>query len=117
MFSAVPNFGKNKPLITGLEWEDPLHVNVLSCTETRKLNLIITQIAVLVNKRKIALRPYFQDYELVHSARFIYGLLRYFDVIILVIYSIFNSFVCSFIFKSIHTGSGLIISNNFLFKM
>ncbi|EFN67507.1 hypothetical protein EAG_02894 [Camponotus floridanus] len=61
----IPNFGKNKPLITGLEWEDPLHVNVLSCTETRKLNLIITQIAVLVNKRKIALRPYFQDYELI----------------------------------------------------
>lgn len=68
MFSAVPNFGKNKPLMTGLEWEDPLHVNVLSCTETRKLNLIITQIAVLVNKRKIALRPYFQDYELVYLA-------------------------------------------------
>ncbi|XP_050463997.1 uncharacterized protein LOC126858035 [Cataglyphis hispanica] len=61
----IPNFEKNKPLVTGLEWEDPLHVNVLSCMETRKLNLLITQIAVLVNKRKIALWPYFQDYELI----------------------------------------------------
>lgn len=62
---VVPDFGKNKTLVTGLEWEDPLHVNVLSGTETRKLNLVITQIAVLVSKRKLVLRPYFQDYELV----------------------------------------------------
>ncbi|XP_071638327.1 uncharacterized protein [Temnothorax longispinosus] len=62
---SVPDFGKNKSLMTGLEWEDPLHVNILSSTETRKLNLIITQIAVLVSKRKIVLRPYFQDYELI----------------------------------------------------
>ncbi|XP_070165049.1 uncharacterized protein [Polyergus mexicanus] len=60
----IPNFGKNKSLVTGLEWEDPLHVNVLSCMETRKLNLLIARIAVLVNKRKILLWPYFQDYEL-----------------------------------------------------
>ncbi|XP_044018402.1 uncharacterized protein LOC122859098 isoform X2 [Aphidius gifuensis] len=53
-----------KPLITGLEWQDPDHVNRLSKTELRKLKLIITQIAINVNKRKIALRPYFQDYEL-----------------------------------------------------
>jgi len=65
IISIVPDFGKNKTLVTGLEWEDPLHVNVLSGTEIRKLNLIITQIAVLVSKRKIVLRPYFQDYELV----------------------------------------------------
>lgn len=64
----VPDFGKNKTLVTGLEWEDSLHVNVLSGTETRKLNLVITQIAVLASKRKIVLRPYFQDYELVRSA-------------------------------------------------
>ncbi|KYM82924.1 hypothetical protein ALC53_06636 [Atta colombica] len=60
---SVPNFGKNKTLMTGLEWQNPLHVNTLSGMETRKLNLIITQIAVLVSKKKIALRPYFQDYE------------------------------------------------------
>ncbi|XP_044018401.1 uncharacterized protein LOC122859098 isoform X1 [Aphidius gifuensis] len=54
-----------KPLITGLEWQDPDHVNRLSKTELRKLKLIITQIAINVNKRKIALRPYFQDYELI----------------------------------------------------
>ncbi|KAI4498944.1 hypothetical protein M0802_006119 [Mischocyttarus mexicanus] len=62
---GVPDFSNNKPLITGLEWEDPLHMNVLSSTELRKLCLIITQIAVLVNKRKLVLRPYFQDYELI----------------------------------------------------
>ncbi|XP_018398309.1 PREDICTED: uncharacterized protein LOC108776253 [Cyphomyrmex costatus] len=62
---SVPDFGKNKTLVTGLEWEDPLHINVLSGTETRKLNLVITQIAILVSKRKIDLWPYFQDYELI----------------------------------------------------
>ncbi|XP_046608856.1 uncharacterized protein LOC124299634 [Neodiprion virginianus] len=62
---SVPEFGKNKSLVTGLEWEDPLHVNRLSHTEHRRLSLIITQIAVLINKRKLILRPYFQDYELV----------------------------------------------------
>ncbi|XP_012253830.2 uncharacterized protein LOC105684778 [Athalia rosae] len=62
---SVPEFGNNKPLVTGLEWEDPLHVNRLSGTEHRRLSLIITQIAVLINKRKLVLRPYFQDYELV----------------------------------------------------
>ncbi|XP_011637056.1 uncharacterized protein LOC105427136 [Pogonomyrmex barbatus] len=60
-----PDFEKNKPLVTGLEWEDPLHVNALSDTEMRKFNLIITQIAMLVNKKKILLWPYFQDYELI----------------------------------------------------
>jgi hypothetical protein len=65
--SAVPDFAKNKSLVTGLEWEDPLQVNVLCGTETRKFNLIMTQLAVLLHKRKITLRPYFQDYELVYS--------------------------------------------------
>lgn len=37
----------------------------MSKTELRKLNLIITQIAVNINKRNLILRPYFQDYELV----------------------------------------------------
>ncbi|XP_026669887.1 uncharacterized protein LOC108625584 [Ceratina calcarata] len=63
--SSAPEFDKNKPLVTGLEWEDPEHVNRISATEDRKLCLILTQIAVLVNKRRLVLRPYFQDYELV----------------------------------------------------
>ncbi|XP_043520481.1 uncharacterized protein LOC122534172 isoform X2 [Frieseomelitta varia] len=62
---SVPEFDKNEPLVTGLEWEDPEHVNRISATEHRKLCLILTQIAVLVNKRKLVLRPYFQDYELI----------------------------------------------------
>nr|XP_012223237.1 PREDICTED: uncharacterized protein LOC105672711 isoform X1 [Linepithema humile] len=62
---SVPDFGKDKPLVTGSECEDLMHVNVLSGTETRKLNLIIIQIAILANKRKIALQSYFQDYELI----------------------------------------------------
>nr|XP_031846381.1 uncharacterized protein LOC116432948 [Nomia melanderi] len=61
----VPEFDKNKALITGLEWEDPEHVNRLSATEYRKLCLIITQIAIFVSKRRLVLRPYFQDYELI----------------------------------------------------
>lgn len=75
--------------MTGLEWEDPLHVNVLSGTETRKLNLIITQIAVLVSKKKIVLRPYFQDYELVrsrHTASLNYYII--YDIITFIIYSL-----------------------------
>ncbi|KAK9310506.1 hypothetical protein QLX08_000247 [Tetragonisca angustula] len=62
---SAPEFDKNEPLVTGLEWEDPEHVNRISATEHRKLCLILTQIAVLVNKRKLVLRPYFQDYELI----------------------------------------------------
>ncbi|XP_053976671.1 uncharacterized protein LOC128875266 [Hylaeus volcanicus] len=62
---SVPEFDKNKPSVTGLEWEDPEHVNRLSPTEYRKLCLIVTQIAILVNKRRLVLRPYFQDYELI----------------------------------------------------
>ena len=50
-----------------MEWENPEHVNRISATEHRKLCLILTQIAVLVNKRKLVLRPYFQDYELVRK--------------------------------------------------
>ncbi|XP_076647707.1 uncharacterized protein LOC143356146, partial [Halictus rubicundus] len=61
----VPEFDKNKPLVTGLEWEDPEHVNRLSPTEYRKLCIILTEIAVFVNKRRLVLRPYFQDYELI----------------------------------------------------
>ncbi|KAK1121499.1 hypothetical protein K0M31_010302 [Melipona bicolor] len=62
---SAPEFDKNEPLVTGLEWEDLEHLNRISATEHRKLCLILTQIAVLVNKRKLVLRPYFQDYELI----------------------------------------------------
>lgn len=62
---SVPDFAKNAPLITGLEWEDPLHMNRLSVSEERRLSLLIAKIASLVNMRKLVLRPYFQDYELV----------------------------------------------------
>ncbi|XP_018562489.1 uncharacterized protein LOC108904422 [Anoplophora glabripennis] len=62
---SVPDFDKNPCLTTGLEWEDPMHANRLSATEERRLSLLITKIASLVNIRKLILRPYFQDYELV----------------------------------------------------
>ncbi|XP_017798938.1 PREDICTED: uncharacterized protein LOC108579823 [Habropoda laboriosa] len=62
---CVPEFDKNKPLVTGLEWEDPEHINRISASEHRRLCLILTQIAILVNKRRLVLRPYFQDYELI----------------------------------------------------
>ncbi|GLV45240.1 chaoptin [Carabus blaptoides fortunei] len=63
--ASVPDFSKNAPLVTGLEWEDPKHVNKLSISELRRLKLLITKIAAVVNLRRLVLRPYFQDYELV----------------------------------------------------
>ncbi|XP_060524821.1 uncharacterized protein LOC132701132 isoform X3 [Cylas formicarius] len=62
---SVPEFSKNNSLVTGLEWEDPLHTKRLSISEERRLSLLITKIASLVNMRKLILKPYFQDYELV----------------------------------------------------
>ncbi|KAH1021753.1 uncharacterized protein LOC109541236 isoform X1 [Dendroctonus ponderosae] len=62
---SVPKFSENSSIITGLEWEDPLHTNRLSISEERRLNVLITKIASLVNMKKLILRPYFQDYELV----------------------------------------------------
>lgn len=61
----MPQFGENKPIVTGLEWDDPMHVNRLSISEERRLNILITKIASVVNMKKMILRPYFQDYELV----------------------------------------------------
>ncbi|XP_060524820.1 uncharacterized protein LOC132701132 isoform X2 [Cylas formicarius] len=61
---SVPEFSKNNSLVTGLEWEDPLHTKRLSISEERRLSLLITKIASLVNMRKLILKPYFQDYEL-----------------------------------------------------
>ncbi|CAH1119695.1 unnamed protein product [Phaedon cochleariae] len=65
MHDSVPQFSDNVPLVTGLEWEDPLHTNRLSISEERRLSVLLTKIASLVNMRKLILRPYFQDYELV----------------------------------------------------
>ncbi|KAG5882903.1 hypothetical protein JTB14_020171 [Gonioctena quinquepunctata] len=62
---SVPQFSDNAPLVSGLEWEDPLHTNRLSISEERRLSVLLTKIASLVNMRKLILRPYFQDYELV----------------------------------------------------
>lgn len=53
-----------KEFVTGLEWEDPLHVNFLSMSEHRKVNLILTKIAHNCRFRDIVLEPYFQDYEM-----------------------------------------------------
>lgn len=61
----MPQFGENKPIVTGLEWDDPMHVNRLSISEERRLNILLTKIASVVNMKKMILRPYFQDYELV----------------------------------------------------
>ncbi|KAF5278622.1 hypothetical protein FQA39_LY00664 [Lamprigera yunnana] len=60
----LPNFAKNADLVSGLEWEDPLQCNRLSMTEERRLNILMTKLAVQVNMKKLVLRPYFQDYEL-----------------------------------------------------
>ncbi|CAH0558987.1 unnamed protein product [Brassicogethes aeneus] len=62
---SIPDFAQNAPVVNGLEWEDPLHVNRLSISEERRLNILITKIASIVNMRKLILRPFFQDYELV----------------------------------------------------
>ncbi|KAL3279480.1 hypothetical protein HHI36_016990 [Cryptolaemus montrouzieri] len=51
--NSVPNFMKNQPLVTGLEWEDPLQVNRLSMSEERKLNLLMSKIATVVNMRRL----------------------------------------------------------------
>lgn len=67
----VPDFAKNADLVTGLEWEDPLQVNRLSVSEERRLSLLITKIAVVVNMKRLVLRPFFQDYELVKIKRLI----------------------------------------------
>ncbi|RZC35018.1 uncharacterized protein BDFB_001668, partial [Asbolus verrucosus] len=65
IYNSVPDFSKNAPLVSGLEWDDPLQVNRLSISEERRLNLLLTKIACVVNMRNLILRPYFQDYELI----------------------------------------------------
>jgi hypothetical protein len=41
-------------------------VNPLSVSEEKRLLLLLTKCASLVSARKLILRPYFQDYELVN---------------------------------------------------
>lgn len=62
---AVPDHTANPDLVTGLEWNDPTHCNRLSCSEHRRLCVMMTKIAHTVRLREMVLRPYFQDYELV----------------------------------------------------
>ncbi|KAH8388320.1 hypothetical protein KR093_003853 [Drosophila rubida] len=53
----------DKELASGLEWNDPWHLNVLpQPEERRKLCLILLKIA---QETHLPLMPYFQDYELV----------------------------------------------------
>ncbi|TDG51444.1 hypothetical protein AWZ03_002239 [Drosophila navojoa] len=53
----------DKELATGLEWNDPWHLNVIvQPEERRKLCLILFKIA---KETHLPLMPYFQDYELV----------------------------------------------------
>ncbi|EDV92987.1 uncharacterized protein LOC6563620 [Drosophila grimshawi] len=53
----------NKELASGLEWNDPWHLNVIpQPEERRKLCLILFKIA---KETHLPLMPYFQDYELI----------------------------------------------------
>lgn len=62
---TVPDHSLNPNLVTGLEWEDPLHKNRLSASEHRRLCVLLMKIAQSVRIRELVIRPYFQDYELV----------------------------------------------------
>lgn len=54
---------REKEFVTGLEWEDPMHINVLTPPEHRQITMILTKIANSVRIREIVMKPYFQDYE------------------------------------------------------
>uniref|UniRef100_A0A034VES4 Uncharacterized protein n=1 Tax=Bactrocera dorsalis TaxID=27457 RepID=A0A034VES4_BACDO len=58
-----PASTNKKDLATGLEWNDPMHINVIPRPEDRRrLCLILIKIAQFCN---LPLFPYFQDYEIV----------------------------------------------------
>jgi hypothetical protein len=57
--AVLPENVEEKPLVTGLEWEDQGHVNVLSPFENRLLDLILTKIAVSCRLREVHLEPLF----------------------------------------------------------
>ncbi|KAL7024499.1 hypothetical protein ACKWTF_013069 [Chironomus riparius] len=54
----------NKQFVSGLEWEDPMHINVLSQFEHRQVNMILTKIAHSCRLKDIIFEPYFLDYEM-----------------------------------------------------
>ncbi|XP_075148195.1 uncharacterized protein LOC142222120 [Haematobia irritans] len=55
--------GDHKDIATGLEWNDPMHVNVIPRPEERRqLCLILIKIAQFAH---LPLLPYFQDYEMI----------------------------------------------------
>lgn len=49
-----------KTFVTGFEWEDHQHVNVISPYELGQLNLILTKMAHSLRTRAICLKPLFQ---------------------------------------------------------
>lgn len=57
---VVPKSFDEKPLVSGLEWEDHQHVNVLSPFELRQLTLILTKIAWSCRLREVHLEPLFK---------------------------------------------------------
>ncbi|XP_071455761.1 uncharacterized protein [Hetaerina americana] len=61
----VPNFSQNESLSSGLEWNDPYHVNQLGQYEEKRVQILLSKIATHLKKKCILLRPYFQDYELI----------------------------------------------------
>lgn len=69
---------RNVNLISGLEWEDPMHTNNLSDSERRRLCVLLTKIAQTVRLRDVVLMPFFQDYEMVScsSGRPLFSLIK-----------------------------------------
>ncbi|XP_020292684.1 uncharacterized protein LOC109859141 isoform X2 [Pseudomyrmex gracilis] len=65
VYDSVFDFEKDKFLVNDSKCEDLQYINALSGTELQILNLILTQITVLVIKSQIALQPYFQNYEMI----------------------------------------------------
>ncbi|XP_067627321.1 uncharacterized protein [Eurosta solidaginis] len=58
-----PTSTNKKDLVTGLEWNDPMHINVIARPEDRRrLCLLLIKISQCIN---LPLLPYFQDYEIV----------------------------------------------------
>lgn len=78
--SFVENDKSNKRnLSSGLEWNDPMHINVIPRPEERRqLCLTLIKIAKITY---LPLEPYFQDYELVRLRKRIYhfyNIIKYF---------------------------------------
>ncbi|CAG9816180.1 unnamed protein product [Phaedon cochleariae] len=60
----VPDFDNKVHMVTSSR-RDPLHSNRLSVSDERRFSVLLTKIASLVNMRRLILRPYFQDFQLV----------------------------------------------------